>query len=38
MHEMMEATKQRAKPDWLGKNVDFYIKEYFRKKRRNKWV
>jgi hypothetical protein len=25
MHEMMEATRQWAKPDWLGKNVDLYI-------------
>jgi hypothetical protein len=25
IREMMEATRQWAKPDWLGKNVDLYI-------------
>jgi hypothetical protein len=25
MYEMIEAARQWAKPDWLGKNVDLYI-------------
>jgi hypothetical protein len=25
IHEMIEATRRWAKPDWLGKYVDFYV-------------
>jgi hypothetical protein len=38
MHEMMEATRQWAKPNWLGKNIALYILKYFRKKGRDKWA